>query len=1042
MMGRSFALATATMLALGASAQNPDRGYSVGQFLDQANIGSFALDRYVDASGQSILYAGDFRAGNSVWKITNGNPPTVTLVASGFGSGSMSIGDLVVDQQRHLIYTHDASHGAIYQIDPLSNPVQIQAIATNPEWVTAFGNGGIDLNTADGDLYLLTPGNSPTGGGGLYRIDLDTPMFTVTKLINNIAAQFTALGGDVRPDIVRFCCDGRLWGSARDLADLTNRPSLLYKIEPPYTNASTLDLVMVDSNIGTISDLDFDPMTGDIIISASERAAVLRFNTNWFDYDGTLSTVELVSSFPDRCQGITIGPSWGDRPGNCVFITTNGASHTAQQIVPSSLFEMGPFFVTDDAVGKRCPSPGDKASRMRGVLPGMLGWSLSTDPVNERLFILGKTGGLDVVPGAYRLDNKPLNQVFSTDFIGLALGYGSGVCNRGDLLYSEWMFKDPIEVYPQPLANTVFRTYMRDEVDGYVLEVDPDQANVLVPEAMHYRPEPTDTAAKFFNKPGRGAMAIGPDQGLWLATKDSATNEVLVERLLRQNFTDKPLVEIEAVGTNSGLPNTNLGFWRITHNLGKPADRGASIVDVRFDFAGSINPMHATMVFDTNEIGMADYFDAGNNTAPNCRGTYRQGSDVATGLVYDALNNPPRACASGANTGWIGTNQTTLGSFRSLRFRFQPNQFINETFSFDCDTDGFGGNGASMAGMAVRVQLYDGRVFSGWMVEDPMDSNRSVALFTDQTFKNDFTPATPLVLGADEEIEDLEVSWLGDIYMLVVDLNADVSKLVRFDPIYGTMQVLHTIDERINDFALYEVLDTGYIQYLRNGPQYFVFGSNEGHILKWDPVTDAETVMVDGFRFAVTTLAFGKPWHGGGPTSLFVMLGVENPQFAEFFEIGPADVNGFLELQDRVSILPEAIRGPGGIAPFLRIEGMPQANQSRDFVLRWADPDGYGIGGFGSLVLMMGGITEYPGRYYLPGLFTPVSQFPVAVLSTVALNPNGPSMLPGSAEGRMNLRFPPVVLGDFVMQAAVLDVTPNASLGNTWTLSNAVRVVF
>jgi hypothetical protein len=1044
LVSRSLAIATATTLGLGALAQNPDRGYGVNQYLNQANIGAFALDSYVDSNGHTILYAGDFRAGNSVWRITNGGAPTVTLIASGFGSGSLSIGDLVVDEQRHLLYAHDASHGAIYQIDPLSNPVQIQAIATDPQWVTAFGNGGIDMNPTDGNLYLLTPGNSPTGGGGLYRIDLSSPSFTVTKLIPNVAAQFATLGGDVRPDVMHFDCGGRLWGSARDLADLTNRPSILYKIDAPFTTTSTVDTVMVDPNIGTISDLEFDPMTGDILLSASERAAILRFNTGWYDFDGTLSTVDVVTGFGDRCQGIAVGPCWNDS-SNCVFIGTNGASHTTQQVVPSSLYDVGPFFVTDDAIGKRCPSPGDKAAQMHGVLPGMLGWSLSMDPVSDRLFVLGKTGGLDVVPGAYRLDKKPLNQVFSNDFIGIALGYGSGVCNRGDLLYSQWMYKDPITTYPQPFANTVFRTYMRDEVDGYVLEVDPNQANVLVPEAVHYRPEPTDIGAQFFNKTGRGAMAIGPDQGFWLATKDEVTNEVLVQRLLRQNHTDKPLIQIEAVGPDSGVPDPTLGFWRVTHNLGRPADRGSSIVDVRFDLAASINPQHAGMVFDTDQSGMLDYFDAGNHNVPGCDGTYRQNSDVATGLVYDPLNTLPRtSCAASANTGWIGTNPTSAGSYKTLRFRFTPNQFINETFSFDCDTDfGTAGvSGGAMAGMAVQVTVHDGRIFQGWMVADPMNPNRSVALFTDQTVKDDFTPVTPLVLGADEEIEDLEVSWLGDIYMLVVDPTLPLSKLVKFDPIRGTMQVLHTISERINDFAFYEVLDTGFMPNLRLGPQYFVFGSNEGHVLKWVPLTNVETVMVDGFRFAVTTLAFGNPWHGGGPSSLFVMLGAENPQFAEFYEIGPADMQGFLEYQTRVTVLPEGNRGPGHVAPFLRVEGLPQAGQTRSFVVRWADPDGYGLGYGGSLVFMMGGITQYPGNYYLPGLFVPLSQYPVAALTTIAYDPAGPTTLPGAASGRVQIAFPPSVVGTFSLQAAILDLFPNNSLSNTWTLSNSLSVSF
>lgn len=1041
----SMALAAVAFLGHGALAQNPDRGYSVGQLLNLANIGAFALDSYVDASGHTILYAGDFRAGDSVWRITAGTPPVVTLVASGFGSGSLSIGDLVTDQQRHLVYVHDASHGAIYEINPTATPVRIRAIASDPQWVTAFGNGGIDLSPVDGNLYLLTPGNSPTGGGGIYKIDLATGTFPVTRLVPNIAAQFTALGGDVRPDVIHFDCRGRLWGSARDLADLTNRPSILYRITPPFTAGSAIQVVMVNANVGTVADLEFDPMTADIFLAATERQAILRFNTDWYDFDGTISLVDVVSSFGSKCQGIAIGPCWGDRHGNSVFIGTNMSSHYARQVEPSNLFEVGPFFVTDDAVGKRCPAPGDKISRTRGVVPGMIGWSLSTDPLLDRLFLLGKTQDLDVVPGAYQLDKKALNQVFSTDFLGIALGYGSGVCNRGDLLYSQWLYQDPIELFPQPFANTTFRVYFRDELDGYVLAARPDQANTALPEAMHYRPEPTDVGAQFFKKVGQGAIAIGPDQGLWVVTKNAATNQVEVERLLRQNWADKSLVQVEAFGATSGVPNTAEGFWRVTHNLGTPADRGASIVEVQIDFATSNNPAHANIVFDTDQSGMVDYFDAGNNNVAGCRGTWRHNSHVDTGLVFDAQNTPPRTpCAAGANTGWIGTNPRQPGEYRTLRFRFAAGQFSNETFAFDCDTDfSAADNGGAMAGLTVRIRLANGVQFEGRLVADPVQPNRSVARFTDQTVKDAFTPNPPLVLGIDEAIEDVEVGWVGDIYLLIVDRPAVVSKLVKFDPVRGTAQVLRTMQERVNDFALYEVLDTAPWPARHPGPLYFVFASQRGRILKWNPVTDTETVMVDGFRFPVTTLAFGRPWRGAGPTSLFLMLGAENPQFAEFYEIGPTDRNGFLEPQQVVSVIPQATRGRGGYAPFLRSEGLPLAGYPREYSIRWTDPDGFGVGGLaGSLALVIGGITQYPGNYYLPDMFVPISMFPVGVVSCIAADPNGPSMVPGAGIGRFVLGAPAGVLGDFVLQAVILNMRPGVSIGNTWTLTNGLRLVF
>ena len=91
---------------------------------------------------------------------------------------------------------------------------------------------------------------------------------------------------------------------------------------------------------------------------------------------------------------------------------------------------------------------------------------------------------------------------------------------------------------------------------------------------------------------------------------------------------------------------------------------------------------------------------------------------------------------------------------------------------------------------------------------------------------------------------------------------------------------------------------------------------------------------------------------------------------------------------------------------------------------------------------MIGGLTQYPGNYYLPGLFTPVSQFPVAAVTIFANDPTGPSTVPGAAVGRLNLHIPLSVSGDFVLQAALFDFAPGSALNNTWTMSNALRVVF
>lgn len=173
----------------------------------------------------------------------------------------------------------------------------------------------------------------------------------------------------------------------------------------------------------------------------------------------------------------------------------------------------------------------------------------------------------------------------------------------------------------------------------------------------------------------------------------------------------RPPVRVVAEGADSFDADPARGFWRIENQ-----DRlGRSIVSVTLDWTGSPNPAQSTMRFDTDQLGMGDVFEGGNGALSGCRGTYRNASDVATGLLYDAsCTVPTTPCDPTAITGWIGTNAgPNLEDWRTLQFRF--NAFgPDEVFEFDCDTDGGAGiRGRDMAGLRVIVVLSDNSVLSG-----------------------------------------------------------------------------------------------------------------------------------------------------------------------------------------------------------------------------------------------------------------------------------------------------------------------------------------
>ncbi len=177
-------------------------------------------------------------------------------------------------------------------------------------------------------------------------------------------------------------------------------------------------------------------------------------------------------------------------------------------------------------------------------------------------------------------------------------------------------------------------------------------------------------------------------------------------------------ITVSANGTNSFNTITTSGFFSV-------ATSANSIPISKIRFTG-VNGM----VFDCDQTGSADQFDAGNSTTAGCLGTYRNGSDVACGLNYAAAGLAPvAACATaGSSTGFRATS--TLSS-PWVEFEFTPGTFTGGlVFEFDCDTDlGNGINGSAMAGMLIDITLLDGTKICGELVADPVDVNLSSFTF-------------------------------------------------------------------------------------------------------------------------------------------------------------------------------------------------------------------------------------------------------------------------------------------------------------------------
>lgn len=184
-------------------------------------------------------------------------------------------------------------------------------------------------------------------------------------------------------------------------------------------------------------------------------------------------------------------------------------------------------------------------------------------------------------------------------------------------------------------------------------------------------------------------------------------------------------IVVRASGSNSFNAVTTSGFFSVEHLANSTYP---SITNVQFDWLASPT-QSGVQVFDTDQVTMADRFDGGNSTLAGCLGTFRLGSDVATGLDY--AGGPASFCDPAAQQGWTGTNvSNTPQSYNTLDFAFTGGMFGPGAtrFEFDCDTDGGGTTGAQMTDMVINITLSNSTVLTGLLVPDPGDPQGTRAI--------------------------------------------------------------------------------------------------------------------------------------------------------------------------------------------------------------------------------------------------------------------------------------------------------------------------
>lgn len=167
-------------------------------------------------------------------------------------------------------------------------------------------------------------------------------------------------------------------------------------------------------------------------------------------------------------------------------------------------------------------------------------------------------------------------------------------------------------------------------------------------------------------------------------------------------------VTVSADGPNSFNSDTTSGYFQISNASTDPMK---AISSVTLDYSVNLPDLE----FDTDQAGIADIFEGGNSTLVGCAGTYRNGSDLTTGLVYGPSNTVPAApCDPAARTGFLGANELGPASYQTLTFQFSGGNFFNgAVLEFDCDTDGGGISGDANAGLVITVTTVDGSTRTG-----------------------------------------------------------------------------------------------------------------------------------------------------------------------------------------------------------------------------------------------------------------------------------------------------------------------------------------
>ncbi len=196
----------------------------------------------------------------------------------------------------------------------------------------------------------------------------------------------------------------------------------------------------------------------------------------------------------------------------------------------------------------------------------------------------------------------------------------------------------------------------------------------------------------------------------------------------------------ECIGGNTLNADTSAGFFSVTNDVSDP---NLSIVRLTWTVRPS-DPSNSAQTqalvdnffrWDTDSPGLADRFEGGDSLAIDCQGTYRNGSEVSTGLIFAGTspqNGTP--CDPTALQGWIGSDDgpTVFGAFDgdwlTLDFTFSPDTFLDgKVFEFDCDTDGgLGVSGAAMAGVIVVVEFRNGTISAGEMIADSTNQSRAL----------------------------------------------------------------------------------------------------------------------------------------------------------------------------------------------------------------------------------------------------------------------------------------------------------------------------